>query len=201
LLPYVCAVGVGSNDPEPVSSMGSSDGCSRNNKRPRGVAETFQVSEHIVECHCDETSNVFANDPSGSRECNDAAHFRPEVAVVLFAFLLACDAEGLTRETTTDEIDSSKPTQSVCVNGVDIVEAGDIGPVLPQDGSAVLVALAEGDGSHPGSFESDTESTNSAEEVEDIHHLLNGWFDCCSHLCNARLVVLVQLLPVRTLTL
>jgi hypothetical protein len=170
------AVGVGSNDPEPISSVRSSDGSSRNNKRPRGVAETFQVSEHIVECHCDETSNIFANDPSGSCECNDAAHFRPEVAVVLFAFLLACDAEGLTRETTTDEIDSSKPTQSVCVNGVDVIEAGDVGPVFSQDGSAVLVTLAEGDGSHPSSLKSETESTNTAEEVENIQNLTsNDW--------------------------
>jgi hypothetical protein len=176
------AVGVGSNDPEPVSSVRSSDGCSRNNKRPRGVAEILQVSEHIIECHCDEPSNVFANDPSGSRECNDAAHLRPEVAVVLFAFLLSSDAEGLAREATTDEIDSSKPSQSICVNGVDVIEAGDIWPVLSQDGSAVLVTFAECNGVHSSSFESEAESTNAAEEVEDIHHLLNGlrygWHQC-----------------------
>jgi hypothetical protein len=151
--------------------MRCSDGTSRNNKRPRGVAETFQVSEHIVECHCDETSNVFANDPSGSRECNDAAHLRPEVTVVCFAFLLSGDTEWLAREATTDEIDSSKPSQSICVNGVDVIEAGEIGPVLSQDGSAVLVTLAECNSSHSGSLESETESTNSTEEVEDIHHL------------------------------
>jgi hypothetical protein len=149
--------------------MGGADGTSRNNKRPRGVAETFQVSENIVECHCDETSNVFANDPSGSRECNDAAHLRPEVAVVCFAFLLSGDAKGLAREATTDEIDSSKPSQSICVNGVDVIEAGEIGPVLSQYGSAVLVTLTEGDSSHSGSLKPETESANTAEEVEDIH--------------------------------
>lgn len=150
--------------------MGSSDGRSRNNKRPRGVAETLQVSEHIIECHRDEASNVFANDPSGSRECNDAAHLRPEVAVVRFAFLLSGDAEGLAGEASTDEIDSSEPTQSVCVNGVNVSETGDVGPVLTQDGSAVFVALAEGDGSHSGSLEPETESANPAEEIKDIHH-------------------------------
>jgi hypothetical protein len=163
------AVGVGSNDPEAVSPMGSADGRSWNNKRPRGVAETFQVREHIVECHCDEPSNVFANDPSRSCECNDAAHLRPEVAVVCFAFLFSSDTEGLTREATADEIDSSKPTQSVCVNCVDIIEAWDAWPVLCENGSAVLVSLAEGDCSHACSLKSETESTNAAEEIKDIH--------------------------------
>jgi hypothetical protein len=93
--------------------MWSSDSCSWNNKRPRGVAETLQVSEHIIEPQRDEASNVFANDPSGSRECNNAAHFRPEVAVVRLRFLLSGDAEWLAREPSADEIDSSEPTQSV----------------------------------------------------------------------------------------
>jgi hypothetical protein len=149
--------------------MGSTDGSSRNNKRPRGVAETFQVREHIIERQRDETSNVFANNPSGSCECNDAAHFRPEVAVVLFAFLLSGDAEGLTGEASADEIDSSKPTQSLCVKGVNVVEARNVGPVLAQNGSAVFISLAEGNGSHPGSLESETESANTTEEIEDIH--------------------------------
>jgi hypothetical protein len=40
--------------------------------------------------------------------------------------------------------------------------------VLSQDGARVSVALAEGDCLHPGSFESETESADPAEEVEDI---------------------------------
>lgn len=149
--------------------MGSSDSCSRNNKRPRGVAETFQVREHIVECQRDETSNVFTNDPSRSRECNNAAHFRPEVAVVFLRSLLSGDGEGLAGEAATDEIDSSKPTQSVCVNGVNVIEAGDIGPVLAEDCAAVFVTFAESNGAHPGSLEPERKSADAAEEVEYIH--------------------------------
>lgn len=149
--------------------MWSSDSCSRNNKRPRGVAETFQVSEHIVEDHRDEPSNILANDPSGSRECNDAAHLRPEVAVVLFAALFAGDGKGLAGEASADKIDSSKPTQSVCVNGVNVVETGHIGPMFLEDGAAILIALAEGDGSHSGSLKPEREATDTAEDVKDIH--------------------------------
>jgi hypothetical protein len=130
------------------------DGTSRNNKRPRGVADGFQVSEHVVECQRDDASNVFANNPRGSRECNNPAHFRPEVAVVFLRSLLSGDGEGLARESAADDIDTSKPIQSVCVNGANVVEAGDAWPVLAEHGSAVFVTLAKSDGAHPGSFES-----------------------------------------------
>lgn len=157
------------HNPDSVAAVSRIDGTSRNNKRPRGVAEIFQVRKHIVECQRDDASNIFANNPSGSFECNDAAHFRPEVAVVLMRFLVSGDGEGLAREATTDEIDSSEPTQSVCVKVVNVVKAGDTRPVLGKDGSTELVSLAKSDGVHPRSLESEGESTNTAEEVENIH--------------------------------
>jgi hypothetical protein len=149
--------------------VGRSDGTSRNSKRPRGVAEDFQVSEHIVECQRDDASNVFANDPRRSRECNNCAHRRPEIAVVVVSLLVTGDAEGLTGESATDNIDSSKPTQSVCVNGANIVKTWDVRPVLAENGAAELVSLTEGDGTHAGSLKPERETTDAAEEVEDIH--------------------------------
>jgi hypothetical protein len=41
--------------------------------------------------------------------------------------------------------------------------------VLAEHSSAEGIDLTEGDGSHPGSFEPETESANAAEEIEDIH--------------------------------
>lgn len=163
------AVGVASNDPDAVASVGSIDGTSRNNERPRGVAQSFQVSEHIVECQRDDASNVFAKNPSGSRECNDFAHRRPEVAVILVRALLSGVAEGLTGEAAADEIDASEPTQSSCIELANVVEDGDVGPVLAQDGAAEGIALAEGDGAHSNALEPETESADPAEEIKDIH--------------------------------
>jgi hypothetical protein len=171
---FALVVGVSSNDPDPVPSVSRIDGTSRNNKRPRGVAEGFQVSQHIIECQRDEASNVFAKEPSGSFECNNAAHFRPEVAVVRLCFLLSGDAEGLAGESSADEIDSSKPTQSLCVQGTNIIEARDSRPVLAEDGSAELVSLAEGDCSHPGSLKSETESSDAGKEVKYPHRPTSG---------------------------
>jgi hypothetical protein len=145
------------------------DGDSRNNKRPRGVAQSLQVSQHIVECQRDEPSNVFANDPSGSSECNDFAHRRPEVAVVGLRSLFAGVTEWLAREAAADKVDSSEPTQSVCIKRADVIEAGHVGPMLSKDGATEIVGLAECNGTHTGSLETEAESTNATEEVEDIH--------------------------------
>jgi hypothetical protein len=41
--------------------------------------------------------------------------------------------------------------------------------MLGEDTSAIVVDLAECDGSHTGPFEAEAEAADSAEEVEDIH--------------------------------
>jgi hypothetical protein len=168
---FAFAVGV-ANNPDSVSTVGSIDGTSRNNKRPAGVAETFQVSEHFVEPQGNVASNVLANDPSGSRECNDSAHLRPEIAVIFMRSLRAGVAEGLTGITAADEVDRSEPTQSACIKGVNVFKAGNARPVLGEDGLAELVSLTEGNGSHASSLEPEGEAANAAEEIEDIQRSL-----------------------------
>jgi hypothetical protein len=85
------------------------------------------------------------------------------VAVVFLRSLLSGDREGLAGEATADEIDSSKPTQSVCVKGVNVVEAGDAWPVLSEDGSAVFITLAESDCLHSSSLEAKAESSDTTK--------------------------------------
>ncbi len=82
---FAVAVAVASHDPDSLPDVRGIDCCSRNNKRPPGVAVGFQVSEHLVEAQGDVTSNILSNDPSGSDFANNSAHFRPEVAVVICA--------------------------------------------------------------------------------------------------------------------
>ena len=77
------------DDPDSISSVRGIDGASWNNKRPCGVAFTFQVKKHLVEPQRDVTSNIFANNKSGSFLLNKLKHCRPEVAIVFNAFLLA----------------------------------------------------------------------------------------------------------------
>ena len=99
------AVGVGHN-PDSVASVSGIDGTSRNNKRPRGVADAFQVRKDIVEFHRDDSSNIFTNDPSGSRLANNAEHFRPDRTVICLAESLPGDTERLARKSTCEQVDS-----------------------------------------------------------------------------------------------
>jgi hypothetical protein len=84
--------------------MGSFDTASWNNKRLRGVTFGFQVKTHIIECHVDEATNVFDNDPSGFFVLNNFIHVRPEVSVIFLAFLLPGEGERLTGDSSTDEV-------------------------------------------------------------------------------------------------
>jgi hypothetical protein len=47
--------------------------------------------------------------------------------------------------------------------------------VPSQDGSAIGIDLAEGDGSHSGALEPEAEAADPAEKVEDIHAMIQAW--------------------------
>ena len=118
LLPFqsrACAVG---HNPNPVSSMSGIDGTSRNNKRPRGVADAFQVRKDIVEFHRDDSSNVLTNDPTGVCAVNNSEHLRPERTVICRAFSLPGDAERLTRKSPCEQVN---PCVVGAVEGEDVV--------------------------------------------------------------------------------
>jgi hypothetical protein len=57
-------VGVAHN-PNPFPSVLGIDGDSRNSKRPAGVADAFQVSQHTVEFHRDDARHILSKHPSG----------------------------------------------------------------------------------------------------------------------------------------
>ena len=86
------ALGVGHN-PQSISPVKCPQGASWNNKRLAGVVRTFQVRKHLVEAQIDESSNIFANNPTGSDFLYKPEIFRPEVTVIFLAFSLP----GLTK--------------------------------------------------------------------------------------------------------
>jgi hypothetical protein len=97
---------------------------------------------------------------------NESSILRPEAAPIsLDSFSAPVDAgnaDVLARESTADNVafDVAK--------GSDIIEAGHVGPALLEDGTAVGLDLAEGDGAEsPGAFEPEAESADAAEQVED----------------------------------
>jgi hypothetical protein len=64
---------------------------------------------HLVEFHIDDSSNIFANDPSGPLLFNNSQHFRPEIAVIIFASSLPAITEWLARKAPCEQVDSLPP--------------------------------------------------------------------------------------------
>jgi hypothetical protein len=86
--------GVG-HSPASVSTMERPDGASWNNKRPAGVALSFQVRKHVIEAHADVASNIFSNDPRGPELSHEPTKFWPEMAVIFLASALPGRGERL----------------------------------------------------------------------------------------------------------
>jgi hypothetical protein len=84
------------------------DGASWNNKALHRISDAFQIRMHFVECHIDDSSNVFANNPSGPVSGNDSDHFRPEETVILFASSLPGCTEWLARKSPANKVNCSE---------------------------------------------------------------------------------------------
>jgi len=144
------------------------DGASWNNKWDGLVSDAFQVRKAALEAQrlVNKASDIFANDPPTLYSFNNSQHFRPEIAVIFCASLLPGDAPRLTREAADDDINSSK---SICADGSNVVVDRRVGPMLSQDGLAERLSLTECDcPKRSGSFESEAEPSDAAEEVEDV---------------------------------
>lgn len=89
------AVAVG-HKPQAVSPMGRIDGTSRDNGRPAGVTDTFQVRMHSVEPILpNRCRNLFSHDDIGPAGTDEIEEDGPEMAFVCLRPALAGDAEGL----------------------------------------------------------------------------------------------------------
>jgi hypothetical protein len=76
--------------------MGRIDGTSRDNGRPAGVADAFQVRLHSVEpILANRCRNLLSHDDTGPVRPDKLEEDRPEMPFVRLAFTLAGDAEGL----------------------------------------------------------------------------------------------------------
>jgi hypothetical protein len=84
------------------------DRASWNNERFALIPLCFQVKKHSVECHVDDSSNVFTKHPSGPVCPDNSQHFRPEVAVICLALSLPGVTEWLTGESPANKVNCSE---------------------------------------------------------------------------------------------
>jgi hypothetical protein len=142
-VPGLAALGVGHN-PDPVPSVSGVEGTSWNNKRLAGVTDGFQVRQTIVECHADDSSNVFTKHPSGSCLFNNPQHLRPEVTVIRRASSLPGDTEWLAGEPTGDEIGPD------VLEFADVAEVRHLRPAVFENLAGEGLDLGKADGLEPG---------------------------------------------------
>ena len=159
------------HNPNSVSPVGGTDGTSRNNDRPDGVADIFQVRNTTVEFHLDDARHILANDPIGPDIFNNGNHCWPEEAVIFLACSLPGETERLARKSSCE---NSSPCIAFPGEGSHVVMDWHVGPVLPQDALAIGIALAEGDRLESGPPCGKGKAADAAEQVNVcpffIHH-------------------------------
>ena len=141
--------------------MGRIDGTSRNTDRLDGVAERFQVSTHLVECHLDDARHILTKEPSGPDSVKAADNFRPEIAVVVKTFSFSCKTERLAGEPPTHEVNR---LDRVPIDLLDVAISGDVGPVLGEHALTPEVVFNLPPNFHTCSFKSKIEPSNPSKE-------------------------------------
>lgn len=137
--------------------------------------ERGQVSENSVNPPSKESCDVLHENEfdfsSFTKLANNSSVIGPEAASFsIEACAFSGEADILAGESAADCVNgNSIGSKAFSGERPDILVTGDVGPVLGEDETAELALFTERDGSHPGSFEAETEPADSAEEVEDIH--------------------------------
>jgi hypothetical protein len=111
--------------------MGRIDGTSRDNGRPAGVADTFQVSTHSVEpIFSNRCRNLFSHEDRGPTGADKLKEDGPEVALVFLRFAFSGNGEGLAGG-------------AACPQGSLVGPASETGGVGPAADPSEEMALAE----------------------------------------------------------
>lgn len=150
--------------PNPLPDVPCPDGTSWNNKRLRGVTVAFQVRKDRVEAHADVPKHILTNEPSGPRNRQNGASCRPEPAVIVRASSEAGEAFSLTRISSGENCDSTKPGKRF--RSLDVAEVGHSGEPLGEQTAGVRIGLAEPDRAEAGGTCGERKASDSTEQVE-----------------------------------
>jgi hypothetical protein len=107
-------LGVGSDEPQPVSPMRRADIGSAQHSPSRVIPERGQVTEDSSESASNESWGVLHKDVARSNLANDASELGPEAgAFSVNASALSCDADVLTGKAARNHVNTSSPRSSV----------------------------------------------------------------------------------------
>jgi len=155
-----CAVGVGQR-PRPGSIVSGTDGRSVNNVRPDGITFSDKVTLNLFKGSCvDVSKNIFSNNVKRSVPLDLSECVRPHTVAVP---LRVGSAVALAWIAARDDI-----AAPIKVEAPHVVVDRRVGPMLSQDGLAERLSLTECDcPKRSGSFKSEGEPSDAAEQVED----------------------------------
>jgi hypothetical protein len=139
-----------------------------NKERLRGVVLIFQVSEHVIECHVDDVSNILPNNPTGPQVLDEPKHFRPEITVVVFPKLESGSAEWLAGKSARQYCNVRHSGKSnVCPIDISYVSPfRHIWPVFAQDLIREISPLDLADCPESGPFSGQIQAADPAESRE-----------------------------------
>src|SRR5690606_10203420 len=105
------------DEPETVTPVRRVDGTSRDNGRPCGVADTFQVSKHSVEpILANRCRNLLSHENSGPSGTGESKPVGPQMPLIVLASLLSRDAERLAGRTSGPQLPVIRPSsKSGCI--------------------------------------------------------------------------------------
>ncbi len=164
-----CTVGVG-NNPNPVPPVRGVDGASWKYDRPCFVAFRFQVSQHTVERHADEASNIFKHDITRLDPSNDIESDRPECAVIFRVQLLPGATVGLAGYASREDVGADS-----IWNRSDVSMVRHSRPVFGQHAAGERVYFGEPDRGPPHPAGGEREAANSAAQVKVVHFWLPSY--------------------------
>lgn len=163
------ATGVGKNvDPAPFVVRSKIRG--RDTERSGVHIELAEIINDLSDPMASSVGAVLDEDGVRPALSDKSSHFAPQPALGPVKPPTSAGVAGV--------LAGESPANNVNWSNVESPEfshvgmAGHVGPVLAQDCPAERVDLAEGNGSHPGSFEPEREAADSAEEIEDIQQWL-----------------------------
>jgi hypothetical protein len=143
--------------------MWSAHGACGYNRPLRVIPDSGKVSENDVDSSIKESCDIFHEHDPRSKRANEARELSPESgSFSVNSSAKTSMADVLAWESAADGIDAdSVEIQSFCRELANVAVDGDAWPSASKDSLAVVLDFAEGNGSHAGSLEPETESANS----------------------------------------
>jgi hypothetical protein len=168
------------NNPSSFAGLRGTNKPARQSIPLRIVPESGKGPEYDVKSVPGEAIDVFDDGRFRLEFVDEPRVFEPEPALLSVERCVPSvhgsgDADILAWESAAENMNGMAACIDVSGEGSDIVMTGDSRPPPGEYSPAECGDLAECDGSHSGPFEPEAESSDSAEEIEDIHrHPVNA---------------------------